>query len=81
VGDPEDGFDSQAPRFRSATAFGLRGLKQRTQLFPEGIGELGQTRQRDRMRQCVGRRDRRSLTGATLLVAHACAGLMRASEA
>jgi hypothetical protein len=79
--DPQHSFDAPPSLVCRAASFGLRGLEQRTQLFPEGIGELGQTWQTDRMRQRVWRRNRRGLTGATLLVAYVRAGLMRASEA
>jgi len=46
--DPQHGFDVPPPLVCRAASFGLRGLKQRTQLLPQSIGELGQSRQRDR---------------------------------
>jgi hypothetical protein len=50
-------------------------------VLPLSLGELGKTGPTDRLRQRVGIGNRRSLTGATLLVAYTRAGLMRASEA
>src|SRR5262245_7137435 len=63
-----------------ATPLGLRGLEQRAQLVPEGIGEGRKQRQRDGQWQQVRRCGGRSLTGATLGVRPLRTGLLRAAE-
>jgi len=79
-GYPEHGLQAPAPLLCLATSLGLRGLEQRAQLVPEGIGERRKPRQRDGKRERVRWGDRRSLTGAALGVSLLRAGLMRAAK-
>jgi hypothetical protein len=79
-GYPEHCLQAPAPLLCLATSLGLRGLEQRAQLVPEGIGERRQERQRDGKRQRVRLCDGRSLTGAALDVRSLRAGLMRAAK-
>jgi hypothetical protein len=79
-GHPEHGLHAPAPLVCMATPLGRRGLDQRAQLVPEGIGEGRKQRQRDGQWQQVRRCGGRSLTGATLGVRPLRTGLMRAAE-
>ena len=79
--DPHHRFDPQTPLLGVAAPLGLCGLKQRADALPKGIGEFRQSRQTDRRRDLVWRRDTRGLAGATLLVTPTGTGLMRAPKA
>lgn len=79
-GHPEHSLQAPAPLLCLAASLGLRGLEQRAQLVPEGIGERRKSRQRDGKWQHVRLCDGRCLTGAALGVRLLRAGLMRATE-
>jgi hypothetical protein len=80
AGDPQHRFQAPAPLLGRAATPGLCRLEQGTELLPERIGEGRQTRQRDRKRQHVCTRNRRSLAGPALGVAARRSGLMTAAE-